>query len=330
MNLTHRPTRFEDFEDCYRLIHNRFVFEKTKTKEDLRALWRQVFDEGIAVSAVVEDRDRPEGKRVVAHGLTLFVTEDFAHQTATNLPAYPVLQILRFWKRGKRPFLTPREIARANTEGGLQAMGLFAGWEKDNAQNEKKRHQKLEQGFFEVHAGWRLKGFQMEGYGAWEKNIMKVNGYPLIRDYKEGQIVPKPLKGLRPFLMGIYKKDSDRWGPQYHVARTFNYTPPRFHFSAGEKEMLARALEDETDLEISRSLGLSPWTVKKRWQAVYAKVERTDPGLLRHHRHRSPKPGEAQQAQRRRGLLDYLRQHWEEIRPTLPQDRRSPIPRPGG
>jgi hypothetical protein len=329
MHLTHRPTRLEDFEDCYRVIHKGFVFEKSKTKEDLRTLWRQIFDEGIAVSAVVEDRDRPEGKRVVAHGLTLFVTEDFAHQTATNLPAYPVLQILRLWKKGERPFLTPREIARANTAGGLQAMGLFFGWEKDSAQNEEKKRLELMQSFFEVHAGWRLKGFQMEVNGTWEKNLMEVNGYTLIRDYKESQIVPKPPKDLRPFLMGLYKKDSERWRPQFHPAKTFNYTPPRFQFSAGEKEMLVRALEDQTDLEISLSLGLSPWTVKKRWQAVYAKVERTDPGLLRRHRHRSSKPGEAQRAQRRRGLLDYLRQHPEEIRPTLPQGRRRPALRPG-
>lgn len=321
MYLSQRLTRYEDFEACYRLIHNGFVFEKTGSKEDLRAFWRQIFSESLPVSVVIEDRDRPVGKRIVAHGCTVFITDDFARQIAGDLPAYPGYQLVRHWKAGRRFFLNAREIAQANTQGGLNSFTLHHGWENGPGPEEEKRHLKLIDAFFEFHKGWRLKSQLLEVYGLQEKKRAESTGCLLLRDYREKPPNPKPPAGRQPFLTGLFAEGKSQWKENYAAAQIFNYTPPRFQFSPREKEVLLLSLENLSDMEISKSLHLSLWAVKKRWQAVYARAGRRDASLVR------PEPSGASRNGtdpwiRRRRLLEYLRYHLEELRPTAPPSRR--------
>ena len=94
----------------------------------------------------------------------------------------------------------------------------------------------------------------------------------------------------------------------------FVYTPPRFHFNRSEQLLLHHALMGETSDDLAASLSISPWTVKKRWQAIYDRVADVDRDLLlppvANGAHVS-----ARGAERRRRLLHYLRQHFEELRP---------------
>ncbi|MGH7328942.1 MAG: helix-turn-helix transcriptional regulator, partial [Polyangiaceae bacterium] len=83
---------------------------------------------------------------------------------------------------------------------------------------------------------------------------------------------------------------------------------PRFRFSPGEQQMLLLALEGRSDDDLADALGISAWTVKKRWQSVYAKVEAIDPSVVAPHE-------DEKLRQRRRFLLAYLREHLEELRP---------------
>lgn len=71
----------------------------------------------------------------------------------------------------------------------------------------------------------------------------------------------------------------------------------------------------ETSDELAASLFISPWTVKKRWNAIYERVADVDRELLlpliANCAHVSSRG-----AERRRRLLYYLRQHLEELRPV--------------
>src|SRR4029434_3747884 len=78
--------------------------------------------------------------------------------------------------------------------------------------------------------------------------------------------------------------------------------------------LLQRALMGETCENLAKSLSISRWTVKKRWHAIYDRVLDVDKELL-------PPPvaygsrASSRGAERRRHLLNYLRQHLEELRP---------------
>jgi len=65
--------------------------------------------------------------------------------------------------------------------------------------------------------------------------------------------------------------------------------------------------------ELAASLCLSPWTVKKRWHAIYKRVTDVDSELLppiAYGAHASSRG-----AERRKRLLHYLPQHLEDVRP---------------
>jgi hypothetical protein len=70
----------------------------------------------------------------------------------------------------------------------------------------------------------------------------------------------------------------------------------------------------ETSQDLAALLFISPWTVKKRWRAIYDRVADVDSELLP-----SPVAGglgvTSRGAERRRHLLNYLQQHFEELRP---------------
>jgi hypothetical protein len=108
-----------------------------------------------------------------------------------------------------------------------------------------------------------------------------------------------------------------RFTPGRNIAGLFIYTAPRFHFNRSQRMLLQHALLGETCDTLARSLSLFPWTVKKRWRAIYDRVADVDmellPPAIAYGTHVSSRGVE-----RRRHLLNYLRQHLEELRPYEP------------
>ena len=94
-----------------------------------------------------------------------------------------------------------------------------------------------------------------------------------------------------------------------------------FTLASRSERSLQHALMGQTCEKLATSLCLSPWTVKKRWQAIYERVMDVDNELL------PPSiacgaHGSSRGAERRRHLLNYLRQHLEELRPFKPPAER--------
>jgi hypothetical protein len=109
--------------------------------------------------------------------------------------------------------------------------------------------------------------------------------------------------------------------PGSNIAGLFVYTAPCFYFNHSQRSLLQRALMGQTCERLATSLSISPWTVKKRWHAIYDRVADVDGELL------SPQIAygahvSLRGAERRRHLLKYLRQHLEELRPCKPPKYR--------
>jgi DNA-binding CsgD family transcriptional regulator len=121
--------------------------------------------------------------------------------------------------------------------------------------------------------------------------------------------------------MGLTKQEAFTH-PGSNIAGLFVYTTPRFRFNRSQRVLLRHALMGETCEELATSLSISPWTVKKRWHAIYERVADVDSELL-------PPPianslyATSRGPERRRRLLNYLRQHLEELRPSEPPPRRT-------
>ena len=324
MYLTTRSTHPKDFEACFNLLHNGFVFTKTKTVKALGALWDHTLREHNALSRVIEDQERPEGKKIVGLGFSVCATDDFMQELRANPAPYPALQVLRLLKQGRKPFLSRPEMARLNAGEGLNCLTLTYGWNRRLPEQDRGQLRlKLMEAFLMAHQGWRWKEFIQEVYGAESKADMEGIGMNLLGNYRESTLLARTPASSRPYLFGIRRNSRKFLDGDFLFAQFFNYTPPRFGFSAGEKDMLALTLEGKIDLEIAKSLHLSLWTVKKRWQGVYRKVDRRDPTLLKPGPSASTGPKGSKDLQRRRRLMEYLRHHMEEIRPFFHSRHKS-------
>lgn len=319
MRLTYRTTQTSDLESSFNLIRDRFLYD-SKSKRELLAFWRHLLQLGACISSVIEDRDRPKGKRQVGFGFSFFSTDAFVHLAKTGLPPFLPRMVLEQWKRKNRIFLAPEEIRRANGAAGLNVVVLNFGWDGKgySAAELSKLQHFLPENFMAVHGGYHLKELLEQVYGPELLEVMVAMGNDVIRDYADlrgsGPLAGVPEKD-HPYLIGFTEATAARKPGTLTTALLLKWADPIFLFRPGEQEILRQALQVSTDREIAGNLGLSPWTVKKRWQGVYEKVERADPEVLGGSITRGTGP--TGMTQKRRHLLDYLRGHPEELRPFL-------------
>jgi DNA-binding CsgD family transcriptional regulator len=214
--------------------------------------------------------------------------------------------------------LNREQIARSNALNGLNVIMCFGGCKNDGMSREQilTIREKQAEAFQLAHGGYRLKEFLADGTGEEVLQWMLDSGAHLRRDYsryfeKHGAPIPEPAQ--RPWLVGKTKEEAFA-NPGSYLSNFFVYTPPRFRFSCSEQALLHHALMGETSEDLAASLFISPWTVKKRWHAIYQRVADVDCELLV-----PPVTGRLHVAsrgpERRRRLLHYLRQHPEELRP---------------
>lgn len=246
----------------------------------------------------------------------IFVTDAFCEEAKSKLPPFLGIQLARLYREDLLPVLDRAQIARANAEEGLNLMVCFEGHDRSALSHEQFLAVREKQGEAFHHAlrGFRLKEFLANPIGeeAYQETIDA--GARLRRDYRECLAKDAGAgRGSLPRLVGLTKEEAEEH-PGSHLASLFVYTPPRFHFSQAEQRLLEHALTGETCEDLAASLSLSPWTVKKRWHAIYERVEEVDRDLLPQTL-ADGRAVHARGAERRRRLLGYLRQHPEELRP---------------
>jgi hypothetical protein len=88
------------------------------------------------------------------------------------------------------------------------------------------------------------------------------------------------------------------------------WTPPRFRFTPAERALLGVALSGGTDRDLAHALGLALATVKSRWRHIYDRVGAVEPELLPER----PEGDGRRGGEKRRPLVEYVRQHLEELR----------------
>lgn len=316
MYLTFRETRPEDLPRCFEITFENFLFNTPQLRDELLAFWGKILAERSAISAVTENHEKPEGKKIVAFGLSLFVTDSFFEEASTNLSPGLALQILQKARLGKPVHLDRKALARDNAGNGLNIAVIHFGVERPEGDpGQMNVNHKMVEAFHLFHGGYFVKRMLHEGYFPEERQIYQAMGHHLVRDYVECAPKTPALKDRSVTLWGTYRDK----GPNKmsYMAPLFLYPKPRFAFSSGEQDNLEKALLGESDQDIAESLELSVWAVKKRWQGIYEKVDKADPALLAGTPEQEDDTDKIPK-NRRRVLLNYLRAHLEELRPYDP------------
>jgi DNA-directed RNA polymerase specialized sigma24 family protein len=202
-----------------------------------------------------------------------------------------------------------------NAGDGVNMLVAYMGWEGPDyhAPPAPSLRAVVVNAFADRHGGNRLKWLLGEVGGPQLLDLTTRAGCRIHNDYETWASAhgmadaPK-----RPYLMGVSREVALQVENQW-ITRMFTYFPPRFHFTEPQRRILVLAREGYTDAEIGAEISVSPDAVKKRWGAIYDRVEEVFPHLLPE----SPLGGRG--AEKRRALLAHLRERPEELRPY---DRR--------
>jgi hypothetical protein len=318
INLMARKGRAKDLADCQALHKSLSLSYDEASWRILLEMWRALLSNETMQLLLVEDRSKPLSSRIVSFNAAFFVTDEFCSEARSTLPPYFGLHMARHYSSRELPILNRQQVARANAHDGLNVLMCFEGWERNGLSREQflAVREKQSEAFRLALSGYHVKEFLAEPIGEEMLQWMLDGGIHLRRDYSNYFLkhrAPVLKAAQRPWLVGLTKEEAFVH-PGSYFASFFVYTPPRFHFNRSEQVLLRRALVGKTSEELAASLFISPWTVKKRWHAIYEKVADIDSELL------PPSIADGLQAtsrgaERRRHLLSYLRQHPEELRP---------------
>lgn len=315
MPLSHRPATPQDLDACWRIVRGD-PFYPPALRETRTAFWRRMMEEEAILSVVVEDPDRPPETRLRAFSFSAFVSDAFAAEAAA-LPPGIAGHLHARTLAGATPILGQAAIGRANARGGLTLLLNPFGYAPDAS--ERSWMEVAEVMFsclFTYHAGYQIKGLLLESYGQ-EWALRNVAAGLHVRtdyvDYFQAHPEARPQADQQPTLLGLTREEAfaslgNRCFP------LFLFTRPQFGFRRGEQRLLCHALSGGTNEESALALGVSLSAIKKRWEAIYARISLTAPLLLPTNPHREPS-GMKRGQEKKDHLLAYLRQHPEELRP---------------
>lgn len=315
----------QDLAECC-VLHSRLGRPYTERSWGiLPEMLRALLSEGAMQLCLVADRAKAVGSQIISFNAMVFVTDKFCSEARAKLPPHLGVELVQRYLSHQLPVLNRQQVAQANAGDGLNVAMCFEGWAHDGLLHEQilvVRGKQSEALHFAL-SGYRVKEFLADPLGGETLEWMLNAGARRRRNYcnyPPNSAVSEPDSSQRPCLVGLTKEEALAH-PGSNVASLFIYTPPRFHFSRSQRVLLRHALRGETCNMLAASLNISPWTVKKRWHAIYERVADVDGELL-------PLPvadgphATSRGAERRRHLLNYLRQHPEELRPYPPPQRR--------
>jgi DNA-binding NarL/FixJ family response regulator len=316
----------EDIAACY-VLHRSLGLPYSKDAwHALPDMWGDMLSKGAMKLFLVEDRLRPVESRIVSFNAAVIVTEDFCLQARSMISPYLGVKVAQQYLSQESPVLNPEQVAHANASAGVNMMMCFEGWAHHELSREQwlMLREKQSEAFHLAVGGYRVREFVADSVQQETLQWMLDAGARLRYDYSNyfrNNRAHKAQSSQGPWLVGLTKEEAFAH-PGTKIADLFIFSPPRFHFTRAQQALLQHALMGKTCETLAASLSVSTWTVKKRWHAIYDRVADVDRELL--------PPSIAYSAEvssrgmeRRRQLLNYLRQHLEELRPYAKQSLRS-------
>lgn len=265
----------------------------------LPELWSAMLASPSVVPLIVEDHSSG-APRVAASRQIAAVKESFADEVLAGKVRPPIaLEVARRWLEGQQVWLSPVELKLANQGEGVRLMTVHI-WEavpKEMPRLYCDICASQTDGMNQYLKGAKVAELIEDACDPYHSEVNHAIGY-----------TPRATFECGGWVGSITKQDAEKHWAMV-VASVFQYRPPRLELSETHRELLSLALEGATDEELADRLCLSLSAVKKRWAAVYDHVSARGvaAGLPQCEGKRGP--------ERRRGLLDYLRWHPEELNP---------------
>ncbi len=282
---------------------------------------RTLFEDGrLWGVCVVRQSEGEEGTDITAVGLAGVVDDDCLE---TYLKAPTPRLLLALLERGGRCAKGPgllgwRDIAKANSADGVNLFvfnwmqleynfGTEEGWNYLGFAymmlTYYNRGFNVKQVLFE---GWSEFGREIIGAGFRERHLFRA-GTPV----GLGRCVIEQER----MLFGLTREEAKSGPPDSAASQLFMLRPAKARLSEGEARVLLLALDDREDREISEILGITSNAVKKKWDAIFKKVETELAFLLDDIDLHAEKI--VKRAKKRQRILAHMKDNPQELRPWI-------------
>ncbi len=308
-----RPGRMSDLDWCLRTVEQEGCLPSEATT-GLIDFWRRLVEtNAMGGFAILENDESPPDDRRAGFAMSAFLRDDFVRAYWREPTPYLVAVLLEHERRGASAILTFDDVRAANSGEGLHSVALHTVFRHRDLMHPETRRLApvLQYAFFHAHAGYRLLSLTAEYYGPQLRDFMRSGGYEIVADFTSDSSLD--LSSSRPFLVRRLREDT-KLTPHDQVAlQLFHAERPRIFFTPAEQRVLLEAVLGSSDRQIAADLDLSTETVRTVWDSVYTRVSRAIPTLLVG----ADPAASTRGTEKRRELIEYLRQHMEELRPVL-------------
>lgn len=298
-----RPMRHADLAECRELLPGWLVMD-AELRAALPKLWTRLMGQPGYSADVIEDLSRPPGQRLVGLGMTVALDAGWQQRLREDPPAHAGAVWYRDFLDGRTAPMDERSLARANADGEVGMLVLHYAQRNIDGSLPEVQQMLLTamQLFRTAHGGLQLRDI-------WQEALSDGGDYLLGMGFKR-----RTRRGSdQPDLHGLNRAEAAHVFPGQLVRDVFHAVPPVLGFSAAERRVLRLALGELADEDIADEIGVTQHTLKKVWRSVYQRAADALPDMFE----KAPSgtlPG-TRGPEKRRHLLQYLRQHPEELRP---------------
>ncbi len=310
-----RNARVEDFDACLTLLRQDGGFQaEEEIWAALPELWAELLKHETAASFQVFEQSDGQHQEIVAFRCSVFVTEAFADQYAFAPHPQVAAEVWRRHLDKRSPILDRAAIARENARGNLQLAVMH--WV---TRHRDPRHEQTLRVLAMVPAAWQVAhgGYRLERLVFYEMFYEAAAAVMTNIGYRIYQIPPDlthPIPGRNASQAFVFYWPRDEaslgQGALWPSSAASKLTP-KFKLTLAQQRLILAALEGLRDREIAADMGIRYDTVRHSWNAIYKRVEQGDPTLLINEPATDGRRGD----EKRRVLIEYMRQHQEELRP---------------
>lgn len=322
--MRYRLVQNEDLPACLELLdRNGRCVLSPRVRDHLPRLWSEWLeqDRRAPKSFVLwEDLRTPHAPRVEAIGTGHFVRDEVYDLLMREPQPYLIDRLYGMVLDGHQPFLDHREIARGNAGEGLSLlMSLYLQREHDLDHPDSQRLRPLgAAAWYFCHAGFNVRRLLSEVYGRPGGAYMAAGGFELVHVFEASPDLPPETPDSEPHQLAIDRANQPPRAMQPMSLWLLHPQPPVLGLPPSQQTVAIYALQGDTDRAIAARLGISPDAVKQAWRGILKAVSSHMPDLCSDTTDATASGATpVRGTEHRRVVIEYLRQHMEELRPWV-------------
>jgi hypothetical protein len=293
-----------DLTECLN-IEPRVFGDGIVGKECAMSAWKGLTRRRSFNSAVIEVSTPLSAKQKVAFGSSVFVTPEFATRELEDPRPGLNDRIIASVANGRSFVLPDATVSETPAPNPLDLVILSCNYLYGamNAEQTIQAEMTLPFSFAESHVGYRLNRILSETVCERQYKAHDSSGvWRTVAKYQD----------CCHTLIALTEKEAFATSGSV-AAPLFQYREPVLHLRDTEKQLLAAAMNGETDNELAARMNLSLPSIKKRWASLFDRISDTRPDLLPDAEQRGLH--DSRGPQKRHRILAYVRSHPEEVRP---------------